>query len=36
MNPNDPSVAMLEVVAEALGDVLCGETMFVGGAAASA
>ena len=34
MNPNDPNVAMLEVVAEALGDELREETVFVGGAAA--
>lgn len=34
MNPNDPNVAMLEVVAEALGDELREEMVFVGGAAA--
>ena len=34
MNPNDPNVAMLEVVAEALGNELREETVFVGGAAA--
>lgn len=34
MNPNDPNVAMLEVVAEALGDELRRETVFIGGAAA--
>lgn len=34
MNPNDPNVAMLEVVAKALGEELREETVFVGGAAA--
>ena len=34
MNPTDPTVAMLEVVAEALGNELREETVFVGGAAA--
>lgn len=34
MNPNDPNVARVEVVAAALGD-LCNELVFVGGCAAS-
>lgn len=32
MNPNDPNVVMLELVAERLGDVLRDELVFVGGA----
>lgn len=32
MNPNDPNVAMMEVVAERLGDALRDEMVFVGGA----
>ena len=34
MNPGDPNVARIEVVAAALGD-LCEELVFVGGCAAS-
>ena len=34
MNPGDPNVARVEVVAAALGD-LCEELVFVGGCAAS-
>lgn len=34
MNANDPNVAMLEVVAERLGDDLSGQMVFVGGAVA--
>jgi predicted nucleotidyltransferase len=34
MNANDPNVALLEVVAERLGDDLCEEMVFVGGAVA--
>ena len=32
MNPNDPNVALLEIVAERLGDSLRDELVFVGGA----
>jgi hypothetical protein len=34
MNPNDPNVQMLDVVAERLGDDLCSRLVFVGGAVA--
>lgn len=34
MNPNDPNIALLEVVAERLGDDLLEEMVFVGGAVA--
>lgn len=34
MNPNDPNVVMLDVVAQRLGDVLCQQLVFVGGAVA--
>jgi predicted nucleotidyltransferase len=34
MNPNDPNVQMLDVVAQRLGDELCGRLVFVGGAVA--
>lgn len=34
MNPNDPNVQMLDVVAQRLGDDLCGHLVFVGGAVA--
>lgn len=34
MNANDPNVALLEIVAERLGDVLRSEMTFVGGAVA--
>lgn len=34
MNANDPNVALLEIVAERLGDALRGELVFVGGAVA--
>jgi len=34
MNPNDPNIALLEVVAERLGDDLCRQMVFVGGAVA--
>ena len=34
MNPNDPNVVMLEVVAERLGEALCARMVFVGGAVA--
>jgi hypothetical protein len=34
MNPNDPNVALLEVVANHLGAELLGELVFVGGAVA--
>jgi uncharacterized protein (DUF1778 family) len=34
MNPNDPNVQMLDVVAQRLGDDLCGRLVFVGGAVA--
>ena len=34
MNANDPNVALLEIVAERLGDALRGEMVFVGGAVA--
>ncbi len=34
MNPNDPNVALLEIVAERLGDALREEMVFVGGAVA--
>ena len=33
-NPNDPNVAMLEQVARSLGQELCSQFVFVGGAAA--
>lgn len=32
MNPNDPNIHLLEIVAERLGDELCKELVFVGGA----
>lgn len=32
LNPNDPNVVMLELVARRLGAQLCGEFAFVGGA----
>lgn len=32
MNPNDPNVAMIEIVASHLGDDLRSELVFVGGA----
>ena len=32
MNANDPNVVLLEIVAERLGDDLCAEMVFVGGA----
>lgn len=32
MNPNDPNIHLLEIVAERLGDALCKELVFVGGA----
>ncbi|MBK7982361.1 MAG: hypothetical protein V9G64_09055 [Candidatus Competibacter sp.] len=32
MNANDPNIALLEIVAEHLGDILCKEMVFVGGA----
>ena len=31
MNPNDPNIHLLEIVAERLGDELCNELVFVGG-----
>ena len=34
LNPNDPNVVMLEVVARRLGPQLCGQFAFVGGAVA--
>ena len=34
MNPNDPNVVMLELVARRLGTQLCEQFAFVGGAAA--
>lgn len=34
MNVNDPNVALLEIVAQRLGDTLCEELVFVGGAVA--
>lgn len=34
MNANDPNVALIEIVAERLGDALRGEMVFVGGAVA--
>ena len=34
MNPNDPNVALVEIVAERLGEALCSEVVFVGGAIA--
>jgi predicted nucleotidyltransferase len=34
MNANDPNIALLEIVAEHLGDALCQEIVFVGGAIA--
>jgi hypothetical protein len=34
MNPSDPNVALLEVVAAGLGDALCEDMVFVGGAVA--
>lgn len=34
MNPNDPNVRMLELVARRLGETLCGQLAFVGGAVA--
>jgi len=34
MNPNDPNIALLNIVADHLGDVLCEEVVFVGGAVA--
>jgi len=34
VNPNDPNVQMLDIVAERLGDDLCGRLVFVGGAVA--
>jgi len=34
MNPNDPNLQMLDVVAQRLGDELCGRLVFVGGALA--
>ena len=34
MNPNDPNVQMLDVVAQRLGDDLCSRLVFVGGAVA--
>jgi predicted nucleotidyltransferase len=34
MNPNDPNIRLLEIVAEQLGDELCMELVFVGGAVA--
>lgn len=34
VNPNDPNVQMLDVVAARLGDELCGQLVFVGGAVA--
>ncbi|MFN9046471.1 MAG: hypothetical protein ACK5Y7_20655 [Betaproteobacteria bacterium] len=34
MNPKDPNVQMLDVVAQRLGDELCGRLVFVGGAVA--
>jgi hypothetical protein len=34
MNANDPNVQMLDIVAERLGDDLCGRLVFVGGAVA--
>jgi hypothetical protein len=34
MNPNDPNVQMPDVVAQRLGDELCGRLVFVGGAVA--
>lgn len=34
LNPNDPNVVMLELVARHLGDDLCGQFAFVGGAVA--
>ena len=34
MNPNDPNVVMLDLVAQRLGDMLCQQLVFVGGAVA--
>ena len=34
LNPNDPNVVMLELVARRLGADLCGQFAFVGGAVA--
>lgn len=34
MNPNDPNIHLLEIVAERLGDELCKELVFVGGSIA--
>lgn len=34
LNPNDPNVIMLELVARRLGKALCDEVVFVGGAVA--
>lgn len=34
MNPNDPNVQMLDVVAARLGEDLCEQLVFVGGAVA--
>ena len=34
MNPNDPNVLMLDIVAGRLGDELCQQLVFVGGAVA--
>jgi predicted nucleotidyltransferase len=34
VNPNDPNVQMLDIVAKRLGDDLCGRLVFVGGAVA--
>jgi predicted nucleotidyltransferase len=34
MNPNDPNVVMLDIVAHRLGDALCEQLVFVGGAIA--
>ena len=34
MNPNDPNVQLLDIVADRLGDDLCGRLVFVGGALA--
>lgn len=34
MNPNDPNVVLVELVAERLGEELCNEVVFVGGAIA--
>ena len=34
MNPNDPNVALVEIVAERLGEALCNEVVFVDGAIA--